>query len=133
MSQPTLFICKSCHRSSEELPEGAKSDGTALLEQLQTSPELQSLPIQLKAVDCLWDCDRGCVVALASPDKPTYLFSNLPLEESAAALQQFAALYATSKKGHIPWEKFPPLFENIAIAKIPSVSAKDEDDSSPEE
>jgi predicted metal-binding protein len=120
MSDPTLFVCKSCHRSSEDLPEGAKSDGTCLLEQLQAAGLPQTAQVQLQSVDCLWLCDQGCVAALSSSDKPTYVFSNLPIEGSAEALQQFAASYAASKKGNVPWEKFPSVLQSTTVAKVPS-------------
>ncbi|WNN89732.1 hypothetical protein [Gloeocapsopsis dulcis] len=34
MSKHTLFVCKSCHRSSAERPENPPFDGTILLDQL---------------------------------------------------------------------------------------------------
>jgi predicted metal-binding protein len=122
MSDPTLFVCKSCHRSSEDLPESAKSDGTCLLEQLQAAELPQTAQVKLQSVDCLWLCDHGSVAALSSTDKPTYVFSNLPVEGSAEALQQFAALYATSKKGNVPWKKLPAVLQSTTIAKVPPPS-----------
>lgn len=131
MSFPTLFICKSCHRSSEDLPEGAKSDGTHLLEQLRAANFLETAQVELQSVDCLWLCDHGCVAALSSADKPTYVFSNLPVEGSAEALQQFSTLYATSKKGNVPWEKFPSVLQSTTIAKVPPLPASDDRISQP--
>ncbi|MCU0526234.1 MAG: DUF1636 domain-containing protein [Elainella sp. Prado103] len=122
MSSPILLICKSCHRSSEDLPEGEKSDGTQLLEQLQATGDVQADHIQLQSVDCLWVCDHGCAAALMCADKPTYVLSDLP-EGCAAALQELAHQYGASKKGHIPWEQFSPVLKSATIAKIPALSS----------
>lgn len=122
MSSTTLLICKSCHRSAKELPEGARSDGTLLLEQLQASDLTASTSIQLHPVNCLWVCDHGCAAAFRCADKATYLFSDLPVEGSADALREFAKLYANSKKGHIPWEQFPTIVQTATIAKIPALA-----------
>lgn len=122
MSSTVLFVCKSCHRSSEELPEGSRSDGTLLLEQLQASDYTESTSIKLHPVDCLWVCDHGCAAAFSCANKATYLFSDLPVEGSADALQEFAKRYANSKKGHIPWEQFPTVLQTTTIAKIPALS-----------
>ncbi|MDM9379782.1 DUF1636 domain-containing protein [Chlorogloeopsis sp. ULAP01] len=122
MTKPTLFICQSCC-FSEDRPEGQPADGAILLQQLQTyqstHPELNNIRIQ--PVGCLWDCGRACVVAFSAPRKPTYLFSTIP-PESTPALLQFAQQYTHSKTGNIPYEKFPEVLKEVAIAKIPAIT-----------
>jgi len=123
MPKHTLFVCKSCHRSSEERPENQLLDGSRLLDQLNTlfPEQLKSDELEIKPVECLWACDRGCVVAVKSPDKPTYLFVDLPLDKSATALLEFVNLYIESAKGAIPWKKFPELLQSAVFAQIPPV------------
>jgi predicted metal-binding protein len=123
MPKNTLFVCKSCHRSSAERPEDQPSDGTLLLEQLnRLYPEqFQTNEFEIQPVGCLWTCDRPCAVAFSAPCKPTYLFTNLPASDSAAALLQFSKLYLGSNTGDVPWKQFPEALQSASIAKIPGV------------
>lgn len=123
MSKHIFFVCKSCHRSSEEPADDRATDGTILLDKINDLCTENFLPDELKIqpVGCLWACSQGCVVSVSSQDKPTYLFVNLPPEESAAALIEFVQLYINSRKGNIVWEKFPELLQSAIFAQIPPV------------
>ncbi|MBW4666563.1 MAG: DUF1636 family protein [Cyanomargarita calcarea GSE-NOS-MK-12-04C] len=122
-TKPTLFVCKSCHRSSEERPKNQLSDGTILLDKLNSlrSKDLTSEDLEIKPVECLWACSQGCVASISSPDKPTYLFVNLPTDESPEALLEFMQMYIKSRKGNIAWKKFPKLLQSAIFASIPPV------------
>ncbi|MBF2058141.1 MAG: DUF1636 family protein [Cyanobacterium sp. T60_A2020_053] len=100
MTKHTLFVCKSCHRSSEQRPENPPFDGDIFLDKIQTLYHSKFLndEMEIRSIGCLWACDRGCVVSVASADKPTvqlsvhveaYLFTRLPTNETASALLQF--------------------------------------------
>ncbi len=121
MTKHTLFVCKSCHRSSEKRPENPPFDGNILLDKLNTLCNKQFNPdeLEIQPVGCLWACSQGCVVSVSSHDKPTYLFVNLPPEESPAALLEFMQLYIKSRKGAVVWEKFPELLKSAIFAQIP--------------
>ena len=41
------------------------------------------IQLDVKPVRCIWACDHGCVVAVSSPKKPTYLIVDLQPDESA--------------------------------------------------
>jgi predicted metal-binding protein len=130
MSTHKLIVCKSCHRSSEELAEGQISDGSRLIEQLNAlsetlcSEQLQSELLEIESAECLWACSRGCVVAVSNAKKPTYLFADISPEENAnTALLDFMELYIKSRKGNIAWKKFPELLQNAIVAQIPPVTA----------
>ncbi|NJK54033.1 MAG: hypothetical protein HC936_16915 [Leptolyngbyaceae cyanobacterium SU_3_3] len=51
MPKPTLFVCQSCHRSSEERLKDQPADGTQLLNQLKHLDDLHHpthrLPLNL--------------------------------------------------------------------------------------
>ena len=121
MPKHTVFVCKSCHRASEKRPENPPFDGTNLLDQLNTlcTEKFPDNEVEIQPVGCLWACDRGCVVSVASVDKPTYLFVNLTPEESALPLMEFLQLYFDSKKGNIPWKKLPEHLQSGIFAQIP--------------
>ncbi|NDJ19832.1 DUF1636 family protein [Myxacorys almedinensis] len=123
MPKHTLFVCTSCHRSSKERPKDQSTDGTRLLEQLNTASPEQLRELEIQFVGCLWACSRpcvACVAAFSAPHKPTYLFTNLPGSESADALLQFGNLYVSSTTGEVPWKQFPKLLK-VSAAKIPAV------------
>ncbi|AFY48005.1 putative metal-binding protein [Nostoc sp. PCC 7524] len=129
MTKHTLFVCKSCHRSSEELAENERCDGSILLDKITTlSLERFSIEeLEIQPVGCLWACSRGCVVAISSPEKPTYLLVDLPPDaENALALLEFAQMYIDNRKGVFMWEKLPKELESVIFASIPSVRTKPE-------
>jgi predicted metal-binding protein len=121
MPKHTLFVCKSCHRTEEELAENQLSDGTILLDQLSSLCIGQFPPdeFEIQAVDCLWACSHGCVVSVSSHDKSTYLFVNLPPSESPTPLLEFMKLYIKSRKGAVAWKNFPELLQSKIFAQIP--------------
>lgn len=124
MTKHTLFVCKSCHRSSAELAENQRCDGSILLDKI-TTLSVQQMPseeLEIQPVGCLWACSRGCVVAISSPEKPTYLLVDLPPdEENASALLEFTQMYISNRKGAFIWEKLPKQLEDAIFASIPSV------------
>ncbi|MEP6516840.1 DUF1636 domain-containing protein [Microcoleus vaginatus FACHB-2002] len=77
--------------------------------------------VEIQPVGCLWACNHGCVVSVASLDKPTYLFVNLTPRESAAALLDFMQLYIKSDKGTVVWKQLPELLQSAIFAQIPPV------------
>jgi len=125
MTKHTLFVCQSCHHS-EERPEHQPADGARLLEQINTlsTDRSQSDDFVIQPVNCLWTCDKPCAVAFSVPHKPTYLFTNLPTGEAAAALLEFANLYRDRKTGNVPWKEFPKALQEASIAKIPVESKR---------
>ncbi|MGF1567517.1 MAG: DUF1636 family protein [Nodosilinea sp.] len=129
MPQPTLFVCQSCH-SSEERPDDQPADGAQLLEQLHTLQTGQEHPANLtiQAVECLWTCDKPCAVALSAPHKPTYVFTGLPTDETAAALLQFGQRYLARSTGDVPWKQFPEALQSASIAKIPAAGERGDED-----
>lgn len=123
MPKHILFVCKSCHRDSEKLPENQPTDGTILLEKINNlyPKEFPFDELEIQPVGCLWACSQGCVVSVSSQDKPTYLFVNLTPEDSAVVLMEFLQLYIKSRKGNIAWEKFPNLLQSAIFAQIPPI------------
>lgn len=123
MSKHILFVCKSCHCSSEERSENQPADGTRLLEQLHAVciQQLQPDDFEIQSVACLWACGQPCAVAFSAPQKPTYLFTNLSADETAPALLQFGRVYLSRKTGNVPWQQFPEVLQSVNIAKIPGI------------
>lgn len=124
MTKHTLFVCKSCRRSSEELSENQPCDGNIFLDKITTlsTDKFAAEELEIQPVECLWACNRGCVVAVSNQDKPTYLLGDLPPdEESASALLEFAQMYISNRKGAVDWDELPEQLESAFLACIPSV------------
>lgn len=123
MTKHTLFICTSCQRSSEKMPEKELRDGKRLLEKIKTlSSETSTLAqLEIQPIGCLWACERGCVAAISSPEKPTYLIVDLPVDESPAALLELMQLYINKDNGAIPWKQLPQFLQSAIFAQIPSI------------
>jgi predicted metal-binding protein len=136
MSKHTLFVCKSCHRSSEEPAEGQSCDGSILLDTLNalSAQQFTAEDLEIRPVGCLWACSRGCVVALANPEKRTYLLVDLPTdEEHASALLQLTQMYMNHRKGAFIWDKLPKQLESAMFACIPSSLSSSLDEDSEED
>jgi predicted metal-binding protein len=116
MSKPVLFVCKSCNTASQADLE--PSEGACLLKRLN---ELNENKFLIQEVECLWMCERACVVALSASDRFTYLFTDLPVQESPEALLELANLSLDRQGKPIPYKKFPQVLKSANIARIPSV------------
>jgi predicted metal-binding protein len=122
MPKHTLFVCKACNTRSEEENPASLSDGSRLLNDLQSLCQTWSHrdELEIQAVGCLWTCSRPCAVAFSATNKSTYLFTNLPSSE-ANSLLQFGELYLKSEDGDIPWKQFPEVLQSAEVAKIPPI------------
>ncbi|MGL6345130.1 MAG: DUF1636 family protein [Waterburya sp.] len=116
MLKPVLFVCKSCNSTSQS--DLKPSEGACLLNRLN---ELNEDKFVIRAVECLWMCEQGCVVAVSATAQPTYLFTDLPLQESPEALLEFANLYLHYQDKSIPYSKFPQVLQSGNIARIPPI------------
>lgn len=116
MSKTILFVCKSCNAISQ--PDLEPTQGAYLFKQLQ---ELNQDRFVIRAEECLWMCEQACVVAISAEKQSTYLFTDLPLQESAEALLEFAELYFNYQGKSIPFKKFPQPLQSVPIARIPSI------------
>jgi predicted metal-binding protein len=128
MIKHTLFVCKSCRRSSEELLENQPYDGSILLDKITTlsAKKFAGAELEIQSVGCLWACDRGCVIAVSNQDKPTYLLGNLPPdEENASALLEFIEMYISHRKGAVNWDKLPIQLDSAFLGCIPSVMSQE--------
>jgi predicted metal-binding protein len=78
MLKHTLFVCQSCHHSSEEHPKDQPTDGDCLLEQLKIlhTKQPQSADFEIQPTGCLWTCEKPCADAFSAPHKPSSLFIN---------------------------------------------------------
>lgn len=122
MIKHTLSVCKFCYCSSGKTSEeDQQTYGTRLFEQLNTlaKEKFPLTQLEIQPVGCMWACSHGCVVAVSSPEKPTYFIVDLPPDESAAELLEFMQLYISNDKGAIAFKKLRELFSSATFVQIP--------------
>ena len=112
-----ILVCIKCKRGTDVTEDGERP-GQRLFDQLQA----RALPdgLDLRAVECLQNCDSGCSVALRGGGaKWTYLYGNLHEASHLDTLIEGAALYHETSDGLIPWRTRPEHFKRNCIARIP--------------
>jgi predicted metal-binding protein len=123
-TQHVLFVCKACATNYIEGKPHGQSGGQQLLEQLQelhSDWELRD-EFQLQEVGCMSACSRSCAVSFVAAGKYTYVFGDLPAQESAAAVLNCAKLYFANPEGYLAWADRPKPLKNGILARIPPLS-----------
>lgn len=123
MSQQTLFVCTSCSVAAGQREHQGQRGGYHLWQSLLQCQQQGQLPptVRVQPVECLSACNRFCVIAIASPEKTTLMFGDLPALDSATAIVQLATQYAASRDGVIPRRERPALLQKGILARIPPV------------
>lgn len=117
----TLFVCKTCATDWKDGKPQGKSGGQKLLEELTKIHQNWELKAEfsIQEVSCMSACSHACTVSLAAPGKYTYLFGDLPVQNSADAILNCAALYYEKSDGSLPWSERPEPLKKGILAKIP--------------
>ncbi|HLP87947.1 MAG TPA: DUF1636 domain-containing protein [Nostocaceae cyanobacterium] len=120
----TLFVCTTCASVWQDGKRVGESGGQRLLQKIQTLAENWDLQAQfpIQAVECMSACSHSCVVAFAASGKLTYLFGDLPVDDSAAAVLECAAKYYDKADGLLPWSERPEPLKKGILARIPSLN-----------
>ena len=114
-----VLVCIKCRREGIDIDEEARP-GTKLLNALEGANPPAS--VQIKAVECLSNCSRGCSVALRGPGRWSYVYGNLD-ENLAETVLEGAAKYQSTADGLVPWRERPEHFRKNCIARIPPMEA----------
>ncbi|HLO87478.1 MAG TPA: DUF1636 domain-containing protein [Nostocaceae cyanobacterium] len=123
-STHSLFVCTTCASVWQDGKRVGESGGQRLLQELQTLAQDWELNSQfpIKAVECMSACSHSCVVAFAAEGKLTYLFGDLPVEDSAGAVLECASKYYAKSDGLLPWAERPEPLKKGILARIPSLN-----------
>ncbi|PMB41001.1 FeS-binding protein [Fischerella thermalis CCMEE 5330] len=120
----TLFVCKTCASVWQDGKRVGESGGQKLLKKLQELAQdwhlKDGFPIQ--EVECMSACSHSCVVAFAGSGKLTYMFGDLPVDDSAAAILECASKYYDKPDGLLPWSERPEPLKKGILVRIPSLS-----------
>ena len=114
-----VLVCIKCRREGIDLDEEIRP-GAKLLTALEGANPPAS--VQIKAVECLSNCSRGCSVALRGPGRWSYVYGNLD-ENLEETVLEGASKYQSTADGLVPWRERPEHFRKNCIARIPPMEA----------
>ncbi|MFC3444107.1 DUF1636 domain-containing protein [Sphingobium rhizovicinum] len=120
---PAVVVCNSCRHSPDarEDAEGVRG-GARLAEALRRvkaqSPRYEGVAVQ--DMPCLFACSEHCTVHLRAPGKVGYVLGRFtPDEEAARAILDYAAHYAESEHGRVPFADWPQGVKGHFIVRTP--------------
>lgn len=120
---PAVVVCNSCRHSPDarEDAEGVRG-GARLVEALHRvkaqSPRYDGVVVQ--DMPCLFACSEHCTVHLRAPGKVGYVLGRFtPDEEAARAILDYAAYYADSEHGRVPFADWPQGVKGHFIVRTP--------------
>jgi predicted metal-binding protein len=121
MVKHVLVVCKACGATGEEPDADQRTDGMQLLHKLQELHDQwpRKEELALETTSCLCICERACAIAYVGTHKPTYLFGDLNLQNSAADLLTAAELYLDSEDGMVSAHTLPTGLRSCRLARIP--------------
>jgi len=124
VSTHSLFVCKTCASIWQDGKRVGESGGQKLLQELQDLAQDWDLQDEftIQEVECMSACNRSCVVAFAALGKITYLFGDLAVDGTAAAVLECASQYYTKHDGVLPWSERPEALKKGILARIPALS-----------
>lgn len=109
-----LLACESC--GGAERDEQGLTRGQRLIAQLRS----QHSELRIERTRCLWNCQRSCSVHVRGPGRVGYVLGDLdPSPETAQALLDWAALYAASPDGAVPFKTWPARMRGHFVCRIP--------------
>ncbi|HXH02575.1 MAG TPA: DUF1636 domain-containing protein [Candidatus Competibacteraceae bacterium] len=120
----TLYVCQTCTDTTCPGAAGMGGGGRLrdhLLAALREHPAAEA--VRLHPTNCLMACTEGCNVALSAPGRMQYVLGRFPASaESAAAILDYAALYAASPDGTVPYRQWPEAVKGHFLARIPALA-----------
>ena len=126
MTEATIFVCVSCRRPQGDDPEAFDRPGPALVAAIEARLRDGGAPrLAVSPVDCLAVCKRPCTVALAAPDKWTYLIGDIDPDVHADEIVAAARAFAASDNGIVAWRERPASFRKGVIARVPPVKSEE--------
>lgn len=125
-----LHVCITCRREGFA-GEDETRPGAAMHAALSALPCADG--VEIRPVECLSACSRGCAVALSAPGKWAYIYADLDPALHPEDILAGAARYALAPDGIPPWRERPEIFRKQVIARIPPLAAVNAPSESPQE
>lgn len=121
----TIFVCDTCNYAEGEKTKDGQTGGEMLAAAVEAAAAGRH-GLTVRRQSCLMGCDRHCNVALAAAGKLSYVLGKFdPTPEAAAAVVDYAALYADSETGQVPYKQWPQGVKGHFVARIPPLAPVD--------
>ena len=120
---PAVVVCSTCRFSAEERDDPAGRRGGALLADAlhaakAADPAFADVAVQ--AMPCLFACTEFCTVHLRGPGKVGYVMGRFAADaEAARAILEYAAHFAASDTGQVPFKQWPAGVKGHFITRTP--------------
>ncbi|OYX16705.1 MAG: metal-binding protein [Sphingomonadales bacterium 32-67-7] len=120
---PAVVACSTCRHSADarEDDEGRRG-GARLAEALRRvqAADGRYAGIAVQTMPCLFACGDFCAVHLRAPGKVSYVLGRFTPDEIAArAILDYAAHYAASEHGRVPYADWPEGVKGHFITRSP--------------
>lgn len=120
---PAVVVCNTCRHSSDAREDtDGRRGGARLVDALEAAqasdPRYRAIAIQ--QMPCLFACTDFCTVHLRAPGKVGYVLGRFaPDDDAARAILDYAALYAESDHGRVPFKQWPQGIKGHFITRTP--------------
>lgn len=123
LSPAEIVACETCGGAAQRDAAG-HTPGESLLRELRAALSAATeLPISVSSVRCLWACKRSCAVVVRSIGRAGYVIADLePTELTAQALLDYAARYARSEDGAVPYREWPAALKGHFLCRFPKAA-----------
>lgn len=126
MTSPTtcLSVCLRCKPAGFEGPDEERP-GAELVRALSAAATRRAVPkLRLRAIRCLSQCKRPCVVAFSGENRFTYLFGDLDPARDVAAILETLALYDARPDGFMERTERPETMRAGILGRIPPLASE---------
>jgi predicted metal-binding protein len=119
LSRAEIVACETCGSSQRDA--AGRTRGEGLIAELRAAlAGAGDLPVDVSSVRCLWACKRSCAVAVRSLSRVGYVIAELePTDVVARALLDYAARYARSADGAVPYKEWPAPLKGHFLCRFP--------------
>lgn len=120
-----LSICATCRdgREAQYDSRGGKRLAQAILARAKAA-ELP--PVTFRAVRCMSQCKRPCIISLTAQDRFTYLFGDLDPKEDAHidALFELLRRYSEAEEGFVERKDRPEVLRASILGRLPPIASQ---------
>lgn len=120
---PSLVVCSTCRVSADQREDADGVRGGALLAaamRAEAAADLSLGKVAIEDMPCLFACSDHCAVHLRAPDKVGYVMGRFePTAKAARAILEYAAAYADSAEGVVPYRQWPQGVKGHFIVRTP--------------
>lgn len=120
---PAVVVCSTCrHSAADRVDAAGVTGGAALAAALRAAHdgEPRYANVAIQEMPCLFACQDHCTVHLRAPGKIGYVLGRfVPGADSARAILDYAACYADSAIGQVPYRDWPEGVKGHFIVRTP--------------